>query len=146
MFVNATPTERLPWHFQRLLQATVSISNMYISEFRYRWPKVCSILWPLHYTSMGEKWKAPLLDKNHSKHYQTSGYRYNWHHESDRWPLVMLPRSFQVNQFQQQFSSITFDRDRLERLKHHRCVQTDDADRLMCNMTFTWGQIFNMTF
>ena len=37
--------------------------------------------------------------------------------------------------------------------KHHRCVQADDADRLICNMTFsgqvmtlTWGQIFNVTF
>ena len=51
------------------------------------------------------------------------------------------------------FSGITFDRDQLERWKHHRCVQADDADRLICNMIFsgqvmtlTWGQIFNMTF
>ena len=43
--------------------------------------------------------------------------------------------------------------DQLERWKHHRCVQPDNADRLICNMTFsgqvmtwTWGQIFNMTF
>ena len=51
------------------------------------------------------------------------------------------------------FSGITFDRDQLERWKHHRCVPADDADRLICYMTFsgqvmtlTWGQIFNMTF
>ena len=50
-----------------------SVYKMNISEFRYRWPKVRSILWPLHYKSMGEKWKAPLLNKNHSKHSQTSG-------------------------------------------------------------------------
>ena len=50
------------------------------------------------------------------------------------------------------FSGITFDRDQLERLKHHRCVQVDHADRLVCNMTFseqvitlTSGQIFKMT-
>ena len=51
------------------------------------------------------------------------------------------------------FSEMTFDRDQLEWWKHHRCVQVDNADRLICNMTFsgevmtlTWGQIFNMTF
>ena len=99
--------------------------------------------------------KAPLLNKNHSKHSQTSGYWYNWHPESeycDRWTLIMSPRSFQVNQGHQTFSEITFDRDKLGRWKHHRCVQTDDADRMICNMTFsgqamtlTWGQTFNMT-
>ena len=41
----------------------------------------------------------------------------------------------------------------LERWKHVRCVQLDDTDRLICNMTLfgqvmtlTWGQIFKMTF
>ena len=50
-------------------------------------------------------------------------------------------------------SGITFDRNQLERWKHHTCVKADDADRLICNMTFsghvmtlTWGQIFIMTF
>ena len=52
-----------------------SIYETYISEFWYRWPKVRSILRPLHYKSMGEKWKAPLLHENHSKHSKTSGYR-----------------------------------------------------------------------
>ena len=51
------------------------------------------------------------------------------------------------------FSGITFDRGQLERWKHHRCIQADHADQLICNMTFsdqvmtlTWGQIFNMIF
>ena len=51
------------------------------------------------------------------------------------------------------FSGITFDRAQLEQWKHHRCVQADDADRLICNMTFsgqvmtlTWGQIFKWPF
>ena len=34
------------------------------------------------------------------------------------------------------FSRITFDRDQLERWKHHKCVQADDVERLICNMTF----------
>ena len=45
-----------------------SIYKIYISEFWYRWPKVRSILRPHHYKSMGENWKAPLLNENHSKH------------------------------------------------------------------------------
>ena len=51
------------------------------------------------------------------------------------------------------FSGIPFDRDQLDRWKHHRCVQVDDTNRLICNMTcsdqvmtLTWGQTFNMTF
>ena len=35
-----------------------SIYETYISEFWYRWPKVRSILRPLHYKSMGEKMKG----------------------------------------------------------------------------------------
>ena len=72
----------------------------------------------------------------------------------DRWPFVMSPRSLQVMEGHKQFfSGITFERDQLERWKHHRCVQADDADRLICIVTFsgqvmtlTWGQIFNITF
>ena len=38
----------------------------------------------------------------------------------NRWSLVMSPRSFQVMEGHQQFfSGITFDRDQLERWKHH---------------------------
>ena len=48
---------------------------MYLSELRYRWPKVSSILRPLHYKSMGEDWKAPLLAERHSNHFQTSNYK-----------------------------------------------------------------------
>ena len=45
-----------------------SIYKMFISEFWYWWPKVRSILWPLHCKLMGEKWKVPVLDENHLKH------------------------------------------------------------------------------
>ena len=52
-----------------------SIYKIYISEFLYRWPKVRSNLRPLHYKSTGENWKPPLLDENHSRHFQTPVYR-----------------------------------------------------------------------
>ena len=43
------------------------------------------------------------------------------------------------------FSGITFDRDQLERWKHHICVQVDHANRLICNMTFS-GQVMTLTW
>ena len=49
-----------------------SMYNMFVSEFVYLWPKVRSILRPIHYKSMGEHWKAPVLDENHCEHSQTS--------------------------------------------------------------------------
>ena len=81
------------------------IYEMAISEFWYQWPKCRSILRLLHYKSMGQKWKAPLLDENHSKHSQTSGYWKNWHPKSeiyDQWPLVMSPWSLLVMKGRQQ--------------------------------------------
>ena len=42
-----------------------------------------------------------------------------------RWPKV------------RSFLAITYDRDQLDELKHRRCVQADDADRLIYNMTFS---------
>ena len=64
--------------------------------------------------------------------------------------VIPISRSSKVTS---SFSGITFDRDQLKRWKHHRCVQADDMNRLICNMTFsdqvmtlTSGQIFNMTF
>ena len=52
-----------------------SIYKMYISELRYSWPKVRSILRPLHYKSMGENerrlfWKKTI--RNTFKHRVTS--------------------------------------------------------------------------
>ena len=52
-----------------------SMYKMYISDFWYLWPKVRSILRPLHYKSMGENWNAPLLDEYRSKRSQTSVHR-----------------------------------------------------------------------
>ena len=40
-----------------------SVDKMFTSELRYRWPKVRSILWPLHYKSMGENWKRLFWTK-----------------------------------------------------------------------------------
>ena len=98
-----------------------SIYEIYIPVFLYRWPKVISILRPLQYKLMEWNWKAPLLDENHSKLSQTSGYRYKtWHSDSencDQWTLLMSPKSFQFMNGHQQFF-----RETSEQLKHHRRV------------------------
>ena len=55
--------------------------------------------------------KRTLLNKNHSKHSQTSSNRWNWYPESeycDRWPLFMSPRSLQVMEGHQQFFGNNF--------------------------------------
>ena len=94
-----------------VIDICTSIYKMLISEFLYHWPKVRSILRPLHYKSRGEEWKAPLLEENHSKHSQTSCYRSIWHPEleyCDQWPLSMLPRPFQVMKGHQLFLGNNF--------------------------------------
>ena len=133
-----------------------SIYETYISEFWYRWPKVRSILPPLHYKSMGEKWKAPLLKENHSKtlkHRVTSRLDTLSRNIQTSDPSACRQGHFRSWKVTSSFSAITFDRDQLERWQHHRCVQADHTDRLICKMTFsdqvmtlTWGQIFKMPF
>ena len=51
-----------------VLHKEISINISYFSEFSYRWPKVKSILWPLHYKSIGENSNTLLLAENTLKH------------------------------------------------------------------------------
>ena len=127
-----------------------------ISEFWYRWPKVRSILRPLHYKSMGENERRLFCTKtiqNTLKHRITGRIDFLSRNIVTGDPSSSRQGHFRSCKVTSSFSAITFDRDQLERWKHHRCVEGDDADRLTCNMTFlgqvmtlTWGQIFNMTF
>ena len=97
-----------------------SIYKMYVSELLYRWPKVSPILRLLHCKSMGEKWKAPLLEENHSKHSQTSGYRLTWHPESEYCDQSSCRQGhFRSWKVISSFPAITFDRDKIERWKHN---------------------------
>ena len=57
-----------------VIDTRTSICKIVISKFLSWLPKDRSTLWRLHYKSTGENWKAPLLDENHFKHSQTSGY------------------------------------------------------------------------
>ena len=155
MFLNATPTERLPWNFQRLLQTTVSIKcisqNFDIGDLR------SGQFWDLSIISQWEKNERRLFWTKNIQN--TLKHRIRGRIDTlSRNIVTDDPSSCHQGHFRSwkvtsSFSGITFDRDQLERWKHHRCVQADDADRLICNMTFsgqvmtlTWGQIFNVTF
>ena len=156
MLVKATPTKRLPWKCQRFISVPVSMKhisrNFDLCDLRSG--QFCDL--SIIHKSTGEKWMAPLLDENHSKHSETSFYRPRLDILSQN--IVTGDLSCRQGHFRSwkvtsSFSTITFDKERLEKSKHHRCVQADDTDRLMCNMTFsdqvmtlTWDQIFKMTF
>ena len=133
MFVNATQTERLPWNFQRLLQAKVSIKcisqNFDIGDLRSGQFFDLSII---------SQW-----EKNERRLFWTKKNIQNTlkHRFRDRIDTLSRniatddPSSCHQGHFRSwkvtsSFSGITFDRDQLERWKHHRCVQADDADRL----------------
>ena len=133
-----------------------SIYETYISEFRYRWPKVRSILRPLHYKSKEKNERRLFCTKtiqNTLKHRVTGIIDFLSRNIVTSDPSACHQghgRSWKVTS---SFSGVTLDIDQLERWKRHRCVQTDNTDRLICNMTFsdqvmtlTWGQIFNRTF
>ena len=63
----------------------------------------------------------------------------DWIGKLHLWPLLMSQRSSQVMKAPQQFLSIAFDRDMLERWKHFRCVQVGDTDRLIVICNFRAG-------
>ena len=106
-----TPNARSPWNFQRLISVTVSIKclsrNFDIGDPRS--DQFCDF--SITYSFMGEKWMAPRLEEDHSKHSQTSDYWKTWHLESgycDQRLLLMSPRSFQVMKGHQQFFGNNF--------------------------------------
>ena len=122
----------LPWNFQRLIQVVVSIKclSQKVDIVHLRSGQCCAL--SIIPKSIGENWKAPLLEEYHSKHSQTSGYRKAFatidpyscprgHRRSWKIPIV----------FRQKLLI-----DMLERLKHLRYVQVDD--------TLTLGLIFKM--
>ena len=75
-----------------------SVYKMFISEFQYWWSKVRSILWLPHYKSIGENWKAPVLDENHYQHTHDSniGLQEELHPQSKKLPPVAPPQDPKV--------------------------------------------------
>ena len=138
MFLNATPTERFSWNFQRLLQTRVSIKcisqNFNIGDLRSG--QFCDL-------SIISQW-----EKNERRLFWTKTIQNTLKHRL-RGRIDTLSRNitthdpsschqghFRSWKVTSSLSGITFHRDQLEQWKHHRCVQADDADRLICNMTF----------
>ena len=155
MFVIATPNDRSPLNFQWLISVPVPMKrlsrNFYIRDLR------SSQFCDLSIISQWEKNERRLFCtktiQNTLKHRVTGIIDTLSRNIVTGDPLSCRQGHFRSWKDISSFSGITFDRDQLERWKHHRCVQVDDTDRLICNMTFsdqvmtlTWGQIFNMTF
>ena len=70
----ATPNDWSPWTFQRLISVRVSIKCRYLNvDIAY---PMSGQFCDLYYKSMAINWKAPPLVENHSKHSETSGYRW----------------------------------------------------------------------
>ena len=140
-----------------VIDIRTSIYKIYLSEFRYPWPKVRSILRPVHnYKSMGKNerrlfWKETI--------WNTLKHRFTCRIDTLSWNIATSDLSpsrqshFRSWNVISSFSAITFDRDQIEQWNHHRCVQNDHTDRVICSMIFsdkvmflTWGQIFINTF
>ena len=86
MLVIATLTDRSHWNFQRLTSVTVGSYKICISEFWYRWPKVRSILRPLHHQVNGRKLKAACYRR---KPFETLKHRLQV--ELTSWMVMLWP-------------------------------------------------------
>ena len=145
MFLNATPTERLPWNFQRLLQARVCIKcvyqNFHIGDLRSG--QFCDL--PI--ISQWEKNERHLF---WMKTFETHKHRFSDILDTLRRNIATTDSlscrqgHFRSWKFTSSFSAISFDIDQLERWKYHRCVQADVTDRLVCSMTFS-DQVMTLT-
>ena len=91
------------------------------------------------YKPMGEKWKRLFWTKsmrNTFKHQVTGRLDTLNQTIATSDPSPCCQGHFRSWKVTGSFSAITFDRAQLEQWKHHRCVQADNTDRLICNMTF----------
>ena len=123
-----------------------SIYKTYILKFWYRWPKVRPFS-DLPIISQCENIERRI--------FWTKTIRITFKHRVTG-RLDTLNRNIAISdpscprgQFRSRkvtgnFSAITFDRDKLERWKHRWCVQADNTDRLMWNMTFS-DQVVTLT-
>ena len=154
MFVIATPNDRLPWNFQLLISVPVSMKRISrnFDTRDLRSGQFCNL-------SIISQW-----EKNERRLFCTKTIQNTLKHRVkgiidtlSRNIVTGDPSScrqghFTSYKFHSSFSAIPFDRDQLEQWKHHRSVQDDHTDRLICIMTFfdqfmtlTLGQIFKMT-
>ena len=155
MFVKATPTEQLPWNFQRLLQTTVSIKcisqNFDIGDLRSGQFCDLSIISQWEKNERRLFWKKTI--RNTLKHRVTGRLDTLSRNIATSDPSACRQGHFRSWKVTSSFSAITFDRHQLKQWKHLRCVPNDHTGRLICNMPFsekvmtlTSGQIFKMTF
>ena len=131
MLVIATPNAQSHWNFQRLLQARVSIKclsqNFDIGDLRSG--QFCDLSIISQWEKNGRRlfWKKTI--GNTLKHRVTGRLDTLCRNIVIDDPSSCGQGHFRSWRVTSSFSALTFDRDQLERWKHHRCVQADDADR-----------------
>ena len=155
MLVKATPTERLPCNFQRLIQVAVSIKcisqNFYVGDLRSG--QFCdltasNLTLTLSIISQRETiekhlfWIKTILNTLKRRISGRIGHLNRKITTSD--PSSWPQGHFRPGKVTGSFSAITLDKDNLWRWNHLRCVQNDDTDRLICRMTFS-DQIMTLT-
>ena len=154
MFVIATPKDRSPWNFQRLISLPVSMKrtsrNFDIGDLRSG--QFCDLSIISQWEKNERRLSCTKTIQNTLKPLFTCRIDILSRNNVTGDPSSSRQGHFRSWKVTSSFSGITFDRNQLERWKHHRCVQANDTDRLICNMiisdqvkTLTWGQIFNMT-
>ena len=139
MSVIATPTERSLWNFQRFIRVTVTTKgiprNFDIGDPRSG--QFCD----LSIIRQWEKLKGAFFGRKPFETLSNIGLQVDF----TPWIGNLRPVShpsprghFRSWKVASSFSTITFDRDKLERWKHLKCVQANKSDLLICNMTFSY--------
>ena len=155
MFVVASPNDRSPWNFQRLisvLQVSIKCTsrNFDIRNLRSGQFYDLSIISQWEKNARRLFWKK--IVRSTVKHRVTSRI-----HTLSRNIVTSDPSSCRRGHFRSwkvasSFSAITFDRDQIEQWKHHRCVRRPYGSTAVQHnlsvqlMTLTWDQIFKTTF
>ena len=127
---------------------SISTYKTYISEFRFSWPEVRSILKPHHYKSMGKCSYAVFFECTSGNVLFISRYSYIGPLSMTRmqfWPNDPSFRSIEVIWAHIRFFlSLAFDRIEIERWGWPQYVSLAQTHQLICNMTHlphTWPHV-----
>ena len=144
--MNTTLRGRSPWTFRCFISVKVSIKCLsrsfdIVDLWSGRWS-----LRPLHcqWEEIESRffWTKPIQN---TLKYRVTSRLDTMNRKLETSHLFSSPRShLRWWNVTSNFLAITFDRDKLERWKHHRCVQGDDTDQPICNITFS-DQVMTLT-
>ena len=122
----------------------ISTYKTYISEFRFRWPEVRSVLRPHHYKAMGKCSYAVYSKSTGGNVLFMSKYFYIRRLSMTRmqlWPNDLSFRTLEVIWGQIRFLPLTFDRIEVESWGWSQCVSLAQTHLLICNMTYVASHV-----